>query len=101
MLSIDFAHLSQDIRHLRSDLGLDESQSLGAVLVDVLLVRVGVVASAAVGIGGVAVRLEPVGLGGRALEALGTGSELFAFVSFRIVRLGELRTPWALQVPTL
>lgn len=42
-------------KHLCSDLALDEGQSLRAVLVDILLVRVGVVAIAAVRVGGVAV----------------------------------------------
>ena len=42
---------------------LDESQCLLAVLVDVLLVRVGIVAVAAVGIGRVAVRLDDAGVG--------------------------------------
>jgi hypothetical protein len=41
--------------HLCGNLTLDENQSLATVLVDVLLVGVGIVTVAAVGIGGVAV----------------------------------------------
>jgi len=44
------------------ELALDESKRLGAVLVDVLLVRVGVISIAAVGVGGVAVRLDDAGV---------------------------------------
>lgn len=61
---------------LCGDLGLDESKSLGAVLVDVLLVRVGVVAIAAVGIGRVAVRLDDACAGWRARETSWARSEL-------------------------
>lgn len=49
---------------LCGDLGLDESQSLRAVLVDVLLVGVGVVAGAAVWVSCVAVRLDDACIGG-------------------------------------
>lgn len=55
---------------------LDESQRLLTVLVDVLLVRVGIVAVAAVGVGRVAVRLDDGRAGRGALEAAGAGSEL-------------------------
>src|SRR5690349_1266596 len=60
---------------------LDEGKRLLAVLVDVLLVRVGVVAVAAVGVGRVAVRLDDGRAGRRALEAAGAGSELFMLLS--------------------
>jgi len=56
---------------------LDESEGLLAVLVDVLLVRVGVVAVAAVRVGRVAVGLDDGRVGGRALVAAGAGGELF------------------------
>jgi hypothetical protein len=55
---------------------LDEGERLLAVLVDVLLVRVGVVAGAAVGVGRVAVRLDDGRAGGRALEPTRAGGEL-------------------------
>jgi hypothetical protein len=42
-------------RYLCGELALDEGESLGSVLVDILLVRVGVVAVAAVWVCGVAV----------------------------------------------
>jgi hypothetical protein len=58
------------------ELALDESERLGAVLVDVLLVCVGIIAVAAVRVGGVAVRLDDAGAGWRAFEATGTGGEL-------------------------
>jgi hypothetical protein len=58
------------------ELALDESKCLRAVLIDVLLVCVGVVAVAAVRVGGVAVRLDDAGAGGRAREATGTSGEL-------------------------
>lgn len=61
---------------LCGELALDESQSLGSVLVDVLLVGVGVVAVAAVRVGGVAVRLNDGGACWCALEARWTGGEL-------------------------
>ena len=63
---------------------LDEGQRLCSVLVDVLLVRVGIVAVAAVRVGRVAVRLNDGRLGRRALEALGTGGELFIASSVRV-----------------
>jgi predicted DNA repair protein MutK len=63
-------------KHLCGDLGLDESKSLGAVLVDVLLVSVGVVAVAAVWVRGIAVRLDDGGVGGRAGKAWWACSEL-------------------------
>jgi hypothetical protein len=62
------------LRNLCSKMGLDESQRLRAVLVGVLLVRVGIVAVAAVWVGRVAVRLDLGSLG--AGEALGASSEL-------------------------
>jgi hypothetical protein len=55
---------------------LDEGHRLLAVLVDVLLVRVGVVAGAAIGVAGVAVRLDDTRAGRRALEASGAGGKL-------------------------
>lgn len=63
-------------KHLCGDLALDESQSLRSILVDVLLVGIGVVAVAAVWVGGVAVRLDDGGAGGCALEARWAGGEL-------------------------
>jgi hypothetical protein len=74
--------------YLGGELGLDESKSLRTILVDVLLVRVGIVAIAAVRVRRVAVRFEPVGLGGRALEALGTGGKLDENVSTPMRRNG-------------
>lgn len=65
------------IRRLCLDLALDEVESLGAVSVDVLLVSVVVAAVAAEGVGSIAVRLDDACAGGRALEALRTGSELW------------------------
>jgi hypothetical protein len=58
------------------ELALDESERLGAVFVDVLLVCVGIIAVAAVRVGGVAVRLDDAGARWRAFEATGTGGEL-------------------------
>ena len=66
---------------LGGKLALDESESLRAVLVDVLLVGVGIVAVAAVGVGRVAVRLDDACVGGRALEASRAGSELRSYIS--------------------
>jgi hypothetical protein len=60
---------SDHASHLCSELALDESKSLGAVLVDILLVSVGVVSGAAVWVGSIAVRLDDGGTGGRACEA--------------------------------
>jgi len=54
----------------------DEGKCLLAVLVDVLLVRVGVVAGAAVRVSRVAVRLDDGRARGGALKASGTGREL-------------------------
>jgi len=59
----------------RIDKLLDERHGLRAVLVDILLMRVRVVAVAAVGIGGVAVGLDDGRVGGGALEAGGAGGE--------------------------
>jgi hypothetical protein len=70
---------------LSSDLGLDESQCLGTVLVDVLLVRVGVVSVAAVGIGRVAVRLDDAGGGWRAREARRTSGEALVGAGANVV----------------
>ena len=56
---------------------LDEGKCLLAVLVDVLLVRVGVIAVAAVRIGAVAVRLDDLGVGRSALEAASAWRELY------------------------
>jgi hypothetical protein len=55
--------------HSCGEFALDEGKSLGAVLVDVLLVGVGVITVAAVWIGGIAVGLDDGGAGGRAREA--------------------------------
>jgi len=68
--------LSADRLWRRIDKLLDESKCLRAVLVDVLLVRVGVVAVAAIRVRRVAVRLDDGRVGGRALEAAGAGGEL-------------------------
>jgi len=69
------------IIHLSGDLALNESQRLWAVLVDILLVRVGVVAVAAVGVGRVAVRLDDTWVCRGALEAGWTGGELTYIIS--------------------
>lgn len=55
---------------------LDEGHGLLAVLVDILLMRVGVVAGAAVGVAGVAVRLDDARAGRGALETSGARSKL-------------------------
>lgn len=60
----------------RGHLALDEGKSLGTVLGDVLVVGVAVVAVAAEGIRGIAVRLDELGVVGSALEASGAGGEL-------------------------
>jgi len=56
---------------------LDKVERLLSILVDILLVRVGVVAVAAVGIGRVAVGLEDGFGSGFTLEAAGASRELF------------------------
>jgi hypothetical protein len=55
--------------NLCGELALDEGKRLRAVLVDVLLVSVCVVAGTAVWVGGIAVGLDDGGVGGRACEA--------------------------------
>jgi hypothetical protein len=70
--------------HLCGELALDESKGLGAVLVDVLLVRVGIVAVAAVWVGGVAVRLDDGGAGGCALESRRTGGKLKSLLAEKL-----------------
>lgn len=67
---------STNLTHLRSDLALNESQRLRAILVDILLMGVGVIAIAAVRVRGVAVRLDDAGVGGRAGEACWAGGKL-------------------------
>lgn len=64
---------------------------------------VAVVAVAAEGIRGVAVRLDELGVVGSTLEALRTGGELEERVSVKILELRRENTltPPALQVPTL
>lgn len=59
-----------------AQLGLDEVEGLGSVLVHVLLVAVGVVAVAAVRVRRVAVGLDDAGVRGRAPEAAGASSKL-------------------------
>jgi hypothetical protein len=77
-------------KHLCGDLGLDESKSLGAVLVDVLLVSVGVIAVAAVWVRGIAVRLDDGGVGGRAGEAWWARSKLrVVLIDWAELRLGH------------
>jgi hypothetical protein len=61
-----------------ADLASDEAESLLSILVDVLLVRVGVIAVAAVRIGGVAVALDERWVVGAALESGWASSELQA-----------------------
>jgi hypothetical protein len=88
---------------------LDEGKRLLAVLVDVLLVRVGVVAVAAVGVGRVAVRLDDGRASRRALEAARAGSKLLMLLlvllfckQFRVLGTeSKLLTPPARHVPTL
>jgi hypothetical protein len=63
------------IDHLSSDLGLDKSQSLGTVLVNILLVSVGIVSIAAVRVGSVAVALDDAGGSWRAREARRTSGK--------------------------
>lgn len=63
---------------LCSKLALDESQSLRAVLVDILLVRVGVFAVAAEWIGSITVRLDDACAGRSALEASRASGELWS-----------------------
>ena len=65
-----------------SDQLLDKTKGLLAILVNILLVRVGVVAVATVRVGGVAVGLDDGGVGGRALETALAGREL-ELVSFK------------------
>ena len=73
------------IRDLCGKLALNESQSLRTVLVDVLLVSVGIVASAAVGVSGVAVQLDDAGAGRRALEASRAGGKLETLLSTHVL----------------
>jgi len=69
--------LSSTISRRRIEELLDERKRLLTVLVDVLLVRVGVVAVAAVRIRRIAVRLDDARVGRGALEAALAGGELF------------------------
>lgn len=55
---------------------LDERQCLASILIDVLLVRVRIIAIAAVRIGGVTVRLNDGRIGGRTLVSAGTSRKL-------------------------
>ena len=71
-------------QRLCSKLALDESQSLRTVLVDILLVRVGVVAVAAEWVSSVAVRLDDACTGGSTLEASRASGELWLEVSSNV-----------------
>jgi hypothetical protein len=68
-LAFHGSHFPSDTTRLCGKLALDERKRLGAVLVNVLLVSVGVVAVAAVWVRSVAVRLDDGGASGRTLEA--------------------------------
>jgi hypothetical protein len=62
------SHFPSDTTRLCGKLALDERKRLGAVLVNVLLVSIGIVAVAAVWVRSVAVRLDDGGASGRTLE---------------------------------
>lgn len=96
-----FSTLGGAGRGLGGEFGFDECEGLGAVFVDVLLVRVGIVAVAAVGVCGVAVGLDDAGAGGGALETGGAGGELEMCECVVGVVLEWLLTPPAVHVPTL
>ena len=76
-LSLNYRFSSLFAKTVQSPANLEkEGERLAAVLVDILLVRVLVVALAAVWVGLVAVRLHDGGIPRRALEARGPRSEL-------------------------
>ena len=68
---------------LSSDLALDESQCLRAVLVDVLLMGIGVITVAAIGVSCVTVTLDDAGVCGRAFEAGWAGGKLCCLLAKR------------------
>lgn len=74
-------------------LALDELHGLRAVLVDVLLVRVGIIAVAAVGIGRIAVRLDDAWARRRAGKASRTSGELILLASDVPQSVSENLTP--------
>lgn len=73
-LIIDISYMNSELCSV--DQFLDKCQCLASILVHILLVRVGIVAVAAVRISGVAIRLNNGRVSRRALVSAGTGRKL-------------------------